>query len=62
MCFVNVLCYNVQSGTVCETFRVCGQVVSITESQWSGAVIIIVSPDSDNLSILQVRFHQVADV
>lgn len=31
------------------------QVLSITESQWSGASIIVVSPDSDNLSILQVQ-------
>lgn len=29
------------------------QVVSITESQWSNATIVIISPDSDNLSVLQ---------
>lgn len=29
------------------------QVFSITESQWSNASIVIVSPDSDNLSVLQ---------
>ena len=31
------------------------QVMSICETQYSGASIILISPDSDNLSVLQVR-------
>ena len=30
------------------------QVMSITETQYSNANVIIISPDSDNLSVLQV--------
>lgn len=30
------------------------QVLSITETQYSGANVIVVAPDSDNLSVLQV--------
>ena len=28
--------------------------MSIAETQWTGANVIIISPDSDNLSVLQV--------
>ena len=31
----------------------CLQVMSICETQWSGANIVLISPDSDNLSVLQ---------
>ena len=31
-----------------------GQVMSITETQYSNANVIFISPDSDNLSVLQV--------
>ena len=31
------------------------QVMSITETQWRGQSIVIISPDSDNLSVIQVR-------
>lgn len=31
------------------------QVMSITETQYSGASVIVISPDSDNLSVLQVE-------
>lgn len=30
------------------------QVMSVTETQYSGANIVLISPDSDNLSVLQV--------
>ena len=29
------------------------QIMSITETQWSGSSVIIISPDSDCLSVLQ---------
>ena len=32
------------------------QVMSICETQYSGASVILISPDSDNLSVLQVPF------
>ena len=32
----------------------CAQVLSITETQYSGANVIVIAPDSDNLSVLQV--------
>ena len=31
------------------------QMLSVTETQYSGEDVVIISPDSDNLSILQVK-------